>query len=116
MPKWIEGTVVNQKRWTQDLVTLQVEADVAAFEAADPAARGAVATLQERGRGARGALCRGADLPRQPVAAAGGARRADARRLLREPRGKNGRAPRARSHRDRGGSPGGRGGRRAQRE
>src|SRR5258708_34037074 len=33
MPKWIEGTVVNQKRWTQNLFTLQVEADVAAFEA-----------------------------------------------------------------------------------
>src|SRR5258706_12343730 len=33
MPKWIEGTVVNQKRWTQTLFTLQVEADVAAFEA-----------------------------------------------------------------------------------
>ena len=29
MPKWIEGTVVNQKRWTQNLFTLQVEADVA---------------------------------------------------------------------------------------
>src|SRR5258708_8483510 len=33
MPEWIEGTVVNQKRWTQTLFTLQVEADVAAFEA-----------------------------------------------------------------------------------
>src|SRR5260370_13069402 len=33
MPKWIEGTVVKQKRWTQNLFTLQVEADVAAFEA-----------------------------------------------------------------------------------
>src|SRR5258706_92944 len=33
MPKWIEGTVVNQKRWTRNLFTLQVEADVAAFEA-----------------------------------------------------------------------------------
>src|SRR6185295_3891822 len=33
MPKWIEGTVVNQKRWTQNLFTLQVEAEVAAFEA-----------------------------------------------------------------------------------
>src|SRR6267143_522570 len=81
-----------------------------------PEDRGAVAALQERGPGARGALCRGADLPRQPVAAAGGARRADARRLLREPGGKAGRPPRAHSPRDRGGSPGGRGGRRAQRE
>src|SRR5258708_12013511 len=33
MPKWIEGTVVNQKRWTQNLLRLQVEADVGAFEA-----------------------------------------------------------------------------------
>ena len=33
MQKWVEGTVVNQKRWTQNLFTLQVEADVAAFEA-----------------------------------------------------------------------------------
>src|SRR5260221_9455233 len=33
MQKWVEGTVVNQKRWTQTLFTLQVEADVAAFEA-----------------------------------------------------------------------------------
>src|SRR6266853_147238 len=32
MPKWVEGTVVNQKRWTQNLFTLQVEADLAAFE------------------------------------------------------------------------------------
>jgi len=33
MQKWVEGTVVNQKRWTQTLFTLQVEADVARFEA-----------------------------------------------------------------------------------
>src|SRR5437879_11840758 len=33
MQKWVEGTVVNQKRWTQTLFSLQVEADVAAFEA-----------------------------------------------------------------------------------
>ena len=32
MPKWVEGTVVSQKRWTQNLFTLQVEADLAAFE------------------------------------------------------------------------------------
>src|SRR6202162_4720817 len=33
MQKWVEGTVVNQKRWTETLFTLQVEADVARFEA-----------------------------------------------------------------------------------
>jgi len=33
MQKWVEGTVVNQQRWTQTLFTLQVEADVARFEA-----------------------------------------------------------------------------------
>ena len=33
MPKWIEGTVVNQKRWTENLFTLCVDAEVAAFEA-----------------------------------------------------------------------------------
>jgi ferredoxin--NADP+ reductase len=33
MQKWLEGTVVNQKRWTETLFTLQVEADIAAFEA-----------------------------------------------------------------------------------
>src|SRR6266568_1425660 len=33
MQKWVEGTVVNQKRWTQTLFTLQVEAEVARFEA-----------------------------------------------------------------------------------
>jgi ferredoxin--NADP+ reductase len=33
MQKWVEGTVVNQKRWTETLFTLQVEADVGAFEA-----------------------------------------------------------------------------------
>lgn len=32
-PKWVEGTVVGQKRWTQTLFSLSVEADVAAFEA-----------------------------------------------------------------------------------
>src|SRR5438477_10163179 len=32
MQKWVEGTVVNQKRWTQTLFSLQVEADVTAFE------------------------------------------------------------------------------------
>src|SRR3979490_1000103 len=33
MQKWVEGTVVNQKRWTETLFTVQVGADVAAFEA-----------------------------------------------------------------------------------
>ena len=33
MQKWVEGTVVNQKRWTETLFTLQVEADAARFEA-----------------------------------------------------------------------------------
>src|SRR5882762_2739670 len=33
MQKWLEGTVVNQKRWTETLFSLQVEAEVAAFEA-----------------------------------------------------------------------------------
>ncbi len=33
MPKWIEGTVVNQKRWTETLFTLCVDAEVTAFEA-----------------------------------------------------------------------------------
>src|SRR5437762_1914014 len=33
MQKWVEGTVGNQKRWTQTLFTLQVEADIARFEA-----------------------------------------------------------------------------------
>src|SRR5437762_9573279 len=32
MQKWVEGTVVKQKRWTQTLFSLRVEADVAAFE------------------------------------------------------------------------------------
>jgi ferredoxin--NADP+ reductase len=31
--KWIEGTVVGQRRWTDRLYSLQVEADVGAFEA-----------------------------------------------------------------------------------
>jgi ferredoxin--NADP+ reductase len=33
MQKWIEGTVVNQKRWTETLFTLYVDAEIAAFEA-----------------------------------------------------------------------------------
>ena len=33
MQKWVEGTVVDQKRWTPTLFTLRVDADVAAFEA-----------------------------------------------------------------------------------
>jgi ferredoxin--NADP+ reductase len=33
MQKWIEGTVVNQKRWTETLFTLCVKADVTGFEA-----------------------------------------------------------------------------------
>jgi ferredoxin--NADP+ reductase len=33
MQKWVEGSVVDQKRWTQTLFTLKVEADLAAFEA-----------------------------------------------------------------------------------
>src|SRR2546426_9854165 len=33
MQKWVEGTVVNQKRWTETHFTLQVEAEVARFEA-----------------------------------------------------------------------------------
>src|SRR5712691_876031 len=33
MQKWLDGTVVNQKRWTETLFSLQVEADVARFEA-----------------------------------------------------------------------------------
>lgn len=33
MQKWVEGTVVNQKRWTETLFTLKVEADIPAFEA-----------------------------------------------------------------------------------
>src|ERR1700704_6346711 len=33
MQKWVEGTVVNQKRWPETLFTLKVEADVPAFEA-----------------------------------------------------------------------------------
>ncbi|HEY6240206.1 MAG TPA: ferredoxin--NADP reductase [Burkholderiales bacterium] len=33
MQKWVEGTVVNQKRWTETLFSLKVEADVPAFEA-----------------------------------------------------------------------------------
>jgi ferredoxin/flavodoxin---NADP+ reductase len=33
MQKWVEGTVVDQKRWTQTLFTLRVAAEVAAFEA-----------------------------------------------------------------------------------
>jgi len=33
MQKWVEGTVVNQKRWTDTLFTLYVDAQIAAFEA-----------------------------------------------------------------------------------
>jgi ferredoxin--NADP+ reductase len=33
MPKWVEGTVVAQKRWTQTLFSVMVEAEIAAFEA-----------------------------------------------------------------------------------
>jgi ferredoxin--NADP+ reductase len=33
MSKWIEGTVVAQKRWTERLYSLQVEAELAAFHA-----------------------------------------------------------------------------------
>ena len=33
MQKWVEGRVVDQKRWTQTLFSLKVEAEVAAFEA-----------------------------------------------------------------------------------
>ena len=33
MQKWIEGTVVNQKRWTDTLFTLYVDAEISAFEA-----------------------------------------------------------------------------------
>lgn len=33
MQKWVEGTVVEQKRWSERLFTLRVNADIAAFEA-----------------------------------------------------------------------------------
>lgn len=33
MQKWVEGTVVDQKRWTETLFSLYVRADVSAFEA-----------------------------------------------------------------------------------
>jgi ferredoxin/flavodoxin---NADP+ reductase len=33
MQKWVEGTVAAQKRWTEHLFSLKVEAEVAAFEA-----------------------------------------------------------------------------------
>lgn len=33
MQKWVEGTVVSQKRWTETLFTLCVDAEVTAFEA-----------------------------------------------------------------------------------
>jgi ferredoxin--NADP+ reductase len=33
MQKWVEGTVVDRKRWTETLFTLYVKADVSAFEA-----------------------------------------------------------------------------------
>jgi ferredoxin--NADP+ reductase len=32
MPKWIEGTVVGQKRWTERLFSLQVDAEIGSFE------------------------------------------------------------------------------------
>src|SRR5258706_216596 len=110
---WVRGALGNPRRGEP---VADIDGNGSRPFPVHPEDRGAVAALQERGPGARGALCRGADLPRQPVAAAGSARRADARRLLREPGGKTGRAPRARSHRDRGGSPGDRSGRHAQRE
>lgn len=33
MQKWVEGTVVDQRRWTERLFSLRVSADVAGFEA-----------------------------------------------------------------------------------
>jgi len=33
MQKWVEGTVVDRKRWTQTLFSLRLRADVSAFEA-----------------------------------------------------------------------------------
>jgi ferredoxin/flavodoxin---NADP+ reductase len=33
MQKWVEGTVVGQKRWTERLFTLRVNAEIARFEA-----------------------------------------------------------------------------------
>ncbi len=33
MQKWVEGTVVSQRRWTERLFSLRVNAEVAAFEA-----------------------------------------------------------------------------------
>lgn len=33
MQKWVEGTIVEQRRWTQTLFSLQVQAEVSAFEA-----------------------------------------------------------------------------------
>jgi ferredoxin--NADP+ reductase len=33
MQKWLEGTVVGQKRWTDQLFSLRVAADISAFEA-----------------------------------------------------------------------------------
>ena len=33
MQKWVEGTVVGQKRWTERLYSLKVDAEIAAFEA-----------------------------------------------------------------------------------
>ena len=32
MAKWIEGTVVGQRQWTDRLFSLQVDADVGSFE------------------------------------------------------------------------------------
>src|SRR6266581_2464122 len=78
--------------------------------------RRSVAALQAGGPRSRGAPCRGADLPRQRIAAAGRTRGADAHGLVREPGKQTGRALRTHPPRDRGGSPGGRGGRCAVRE
>ena len=33
MQKWVEGTVVDQRRWTERLFSLRVSAEVAGFEA-----------------------------------------------------------------------------------
>ena len=33
MSTWVEGTVVNLRQWTDELYSVQVEADIAAFAA-----------------------------------------------------------------------------------
>src|SRR3990172_7851039 len=33
MPKWIEGTIVAQKAWTERLFSLQVDCDIGSFDA-----------------------------------------------------------------------------------